>query len=611
MFIKIIWLTIFLSTSAFAESGSVDEVSPAPVQKNGFGGSATSISDAESEIKKSKDKSMKELEDFNKNQKTEIDCNKLFKAYADTATSKACELMERQHPTCNIRCDFKKDRKLGKAEQSDSSSDPEGPKMLSQSVGDQYAGSRSSAAIKATDSPQVQIAKAKAKAQSVQNRNAASTEEDDSAEEEDDQSSSSPKSSSVKKSRTADSDSSQSTSDSPDGSSQSKDASTQDGSTNGNQASTTKPATNANAEADAVTDCKAQRDAAISACAYTDETDSASDSTGLTNTCDQMRDKGLKSSKAKSEAARTCIAKYNACSTSCNWYADHYYDGDNVYTFHAVAVMCQSLSSRADDLNTASSTSISASDSGLNCMSNASDSSGSGGGGKGEDSAAKMTAAKQQAAADACTTNPQSQECIQAKADQYMAARKAVGQFNQLDTSKGSADVVDGSGLNVNPGGALSGSTAAGGGAKNGTIANNSGGGIPGGGGSASQSSTGAAGRPGGDARPGDALPNPVAVALGGYAPILNGENPWGNQSLIGVDPARIKRAIASLDVDQNKIEIDLKRYLPGGDLAPPPPNPYDIQYHAKMVDIFERISIRYEVKCRLRLMVGCENGIQ
>ena len=91
----------------------------------------------------------------------------------------------------------------------------------------------------------------------------------------------------------------------------------------------------------------------------------------------------------------------------------------------------------------------------------------------------------------------------------------------------------------------------------------------------------------------------------GGYSQLLSGVNPFADTPL---SLAETNRALAALGSPPIQIDPDLKRYLPGGDLAQQgtlmPAT--STEFHGRGVDLFSRIHDRYEVKCRLGELYDC-----
>ena len=258
------------------------------------------------------------------------------------------------------------------------------------------------------------------------------------------------------------------------------------------------------------------------------------------------------------------------------------------------------LQSKAAEMNKAGMQSASASAGGAACDSASSESPQSVGG----SGAATNTQSASAEKAAACASNPNAAGCD--SQSQYAAAKAGTAGFGEVDTSKGSFDVGDTSGLNVNApvvGGAEGTPGAP---MKNGTIANNTGGGIPGGGGGGAKG--GGAAAPAGGL--GGVLSNIADIEKGllggGYSEILHGKNPWSDEP---PDEESVQRALATLrGTTYVAPSLDLKRYLPGGDLAKQggllPPT--STEFHGRGVDLFSRIHDRYEEKCRLGELLDC-----
>ena len=310
----------------------------------------------------------------------------------------------------------------------------------------------------------------------------------------------------------------------------------------------------------------------------------------------------MKSSKANTDAANACLTQWSSCRDTCQAYASTYSESDNQNLFLLNAQACGGLSSKSDALTAAGTSSLDLSDSGLNCLTNSSQSPQSLG--EGSSDAHKNSAASTSTAA--CAANPTAPGCEQAQ-HQYDAAKAGTAGFGEVDTSKGSFDVGDTSGLNVTApvvGGAEGTPGAP---MKNGTVANNTGGGIPGGGGGGGAKGGSAPAAQGGL---GGVLSNIADIEKGllggGYSEILHGKNPWSDEP---PDEESVQRALATLrGTTYVAPSMDLKRYLPGGDLAKQggllPPT--STEFHGRGVDLFSRIHDRYEEKCRLGELLDC-----
>jgi hypothetical protein len=102
-----------------------------------------------------------------------------------------------------------------------------------------------------------------------------------------------------------------------------------------------------------------------------------------------------------------------------------------------------------------------------------------------------------------------------------------------------------------------------------------------------------------------------VGVSGGGS----NGGNNGGGSGFSLSDantPERRPLSASKTKSERYTTNLDLKRYLPGGDLDPQRPGgamrrPIDI--HGPSANLFEKIHIRYDQRCRLGLLLGCENG--
>ena len=357
-------------------------------------------------------------------------------------------------------------------------------------------------------------------------------------------------------------------------------------------------------ESKALAACRQLKADADQACTYSGSSMSADDSSGVSQTCEDMRSKGLKDAKSKDTAARACTVSFTTCFDGCNGSATKYSDGDYPATFTSLAYACQALSAKAQEISDGSGTSLSASNNGLSCTENTAESTQSAGGAGGQ---APQSVAKDAAkeAAVTCAANPTSPEC--AAKTQYAAALASTAGFNQVDASKAPLDVGDTSGLNVNPGVGGGEAGTPGAAIKNGTVANNTGGGIPGAGGGGGA----AGGGKGGIAGALSAAASSVAdiekgLLGGGYSQLLSGQNPYSDAP---PTEEEVYRALAALGVPRPaKIDPDLKRYLPGGDLAGQGNlmSTTQSQFHSKGVDLFSRIHDRYEVKCRLGELYDC-----
>lgn len=140
-----------------------------------------------------------------------------------------------------------------------------------------------------------------------------------------------------------------------------------------------------------------------------------------------------------------------------------------------------------------------------------------------------------------------------------------------------------------------------------GTVANNAGGGIPGSGGGTQPASLGAAKKSGGQAAGNSSLTDlEQGFRSGGYSQPVGGAEGDGSGQGGGGGGFGGGRGLAS----EESGTIDLKAYLPGGQLDPNARlggmRPFGNQIHGKFVDIWNRISDRMREKCRAGKLTGC-----
>ena len=197
----------------------------------------------------------------------------------------------------------------------------------------------------------------------------------------------------------------------------------------------------------ALSKCRSLAAQAGTACQTPDQEDYGATASSIAGGCEQMQNAGIKNGNAKNDAAKACNNAWSECSSTCKDAADKYEDSDNWSVFNGQFTTCLAYSKKVSDLTTASAQSAQASAGGSACDNASSQAPQSAGGDSAQGDAAKASAAN--AAAVACAANPNSAECAQKS--QYAAALASTAGFNQLDTSKGSFDTADTSGLNVNP----------------------------------------------------------------------------------------------------------------------------------------------------------------
>lgn len=356
--------------------------------------------------------------------------------------------------------------------------------------------------------------------------------------------------------------------------------------------------------------CQSLMQTAIRVC--TDPSASANDAVasagGLNNYCQQMRDAGYNNGVQNNSAASTCIQKYGSCMSTCNAMASTYANQPALaQTLQGNANTCRSLASKVSEMTAQSTNSLNAASGGINCdqMAQAAPQS-------------APSADQAQAAANAvCSQNPNSVACQSAQVAANQASQGQASAAREQGTigfeTKTEAPVTfalpDQSGL---PGTGFQGNGGAGANSEVPTvktIANNSGGGIPGGGGSQPASLGG--GNSSGGAQPGSpGYTTDISQGLrsgGGYTqPSGSNQQADSSSGFGGYGGGRVPSNDGS-----GYRNLDLKQYLPGGSRAPGGRTAAGMMgganhIHGRFVDIWSRISERFQEKCRLGELLGC-----
>jgi hypothetical protein len=346
------------------------------------------------------------------------------------------------------------------------------------------------------------------------------------------------------------------------------------------------------AETSALSQCQALASDASAKCNVVDDDNyTASVSEGIAAACKDLQQAGLSSGKNKTDQAKACQDAYMSCAQTCGGSAGTYSESDNWSTFNSASGACLGYASKAKAMLDAGSSSVKASTAGANCLGDSSPSPQSLG-----DKSAESAAAQTAAAANACAANPTGAGCTN-----FAAAAAGVGQFGSTDLKKANLDVADTSGLNVTsgPGNEASANKAP----TVSPIANNTGGGIPGGGGGGKANAGGGGG--GILSRLASAITDIEKGFLGGGGaaappppPGTEAEDP--NSLYSALTPAG--RALAG------QRTADLKRYLPGGDMWQGMRGPATThEFHGPGVDLWSRITLRMQEKCKLGELIDCK----
>jgi hypothetical protein len=291
------------------------------------------------------------------------------------------------------------------------------------------------------------------------------------------------------------------------------------------------------------------------------------------------------------------------------------YSGQSIAsTMQSNAQACRQLSSKVSELTAQSTNSLEASQAGQNCNSLASAMPQNMGFGQGDSSDPQSQQQLSDLAAQ-CAANPALAGCQQAAAGQAAIPPPADGElasFRSSDASDpGKFALPEQSGLDqpeftgVTNGPSTNVPTVN-------TIANNSGGGIPGAGGSSGQAQLGTSPSAASAASArGTTSSTDIDQGFrsGGYAAAAAGliDPPAGNGSYGG---RRIGSSAANGRDPSGLNGLDLKKYLPGGSLAAPQAGGLRTQsreIQGPYVNIWDKISERYQEKCRLGELYDCK----
>lgn len=350
--------------------------------------------------------------------------------------------------------------------------------------------------------------------------------------------------------------------------------------------------------------------------------DPAQDQASIQRYCAQLDAASATGANANSNAGQMCLSKYKICENTCGSLANKYSsalqqspNSPNANQYRQAVQTLNQLQGRCSDMApqvqllgrqtiaTNSASRQSALCSGLaRAMPSSIPAFGSGSGQNiGDPCAMDPTSA----ACARCTENPELAGC--SKGD----SRGGQASFDSGDSSKSPGD----SEFNLpDLGDMQTGDPSTIGGGKPGdvpsvkTVANNAGGGIPGGGGGGASASLGANGRGGGS--PGSA--GYTTDVLNGFTGAGGGSGFNSQATGVGADPQGYNTggSFGSDGRNPSGLGTDLKKYLPGGELDPHARfggnSTISAQIHGKNVDIWGKISTRFQEKCRLGILFDC-----
>lgn len=345
--------------------------------------------------------------------------------------------------------------------------------------------------------------------------------------------------------------------------------------------------------------------------------------------CKQMNSAGAADARSNLNAGTLCLQKYSTCQVQCDSLANNY-SGSIAEGFRSAARACTSLSSRAAALGRQATASNTAANAGQNCdgltQSMAQGLNALGGAGAHEAKAAALnhqqTDVPQAFKGNSndpygCASNPGSSACQRCANNPSLAACKALASGSAIAEGKAGYYQPTNDQGKQNQFNVGSTNDAASGTPEFGkfepkantvhTVANNSGGGIPGSDNGGKGASLGVgAGKGGAGAtagyttdidqgtRSGGGYSNPVGGAESADNLEPAGFNGYGGR---GREPASAK-------------SIDLKKYLPGGERDPG----HSVgglrgrsgEINGPSVDIWTKISARFQEKCRLGELFDC-----
>lgn len=312
--------------------------------------------------------------------------------------------------------------------------------------------------------------------------------------------------------------------------------------------------------------------------------------------CRRMQSAGMSNGGSNGNAAEVCQMRINSCNNSCGGAKD----------------ACNSLSSQVQMLGQQGLNSFANSDWGRYCAQQSAaattpQSTVPGGGppggsppGGGDGGAAGPTMAEQaaQKALDAINNAPQG------KAEfKEVATDKGTNGFNVGETPLNQGTQYNGGKFGTGEGNSGSPLDKMKGGGQQGTVANNSGGQIPGGGGNGPGAKLGGkgTGSPGSPGYTTDVLQGfqNGGGGAGGGSTNTNGHAGGGFSGYGGQrDPASERGG------------LDLKKYLPGGRLDPGSKlggfKPFSLEINGRHVNMWNKISERFQEKCRLGELIDC-----
>ncbi len=324
---------------------------------------------------------------------------------------------------------------------------------------------------------------------------------------------------------------------------------------------------------------------------------------GLKDYCNQMQSTGQLSSAQNESAGSICYKKYTACQSTCSGLAN----GSSASAdLNSIAQQCGGFSSRVQAMGAqglAGSNSNGAADV---CQQAAM--------AQPQSAGATPTAAGTTPTTTnpndptGCQANPASAQCQTCTANPSdpscgTSAQQGTSNFSAMseeDKGKNDFDIPDVGSGSASP---FNHDQQSGAPTKNGTVANNSDGGIPGAGGGSSSSASA-----GGGAR------GPSAGSPGYTTDILQGERSGGYSSGGSTDTNEGGGGFAGYGngrAPSSSGGLDLRQYLPGAAKDPSKHtggyNAQSLGINGKFVDIWQKVSARFQEKCRLGQLIGCE----